>query len=435
MTIDRYTVLGLAPARTAWFGEVAAWATTGRLPVSFVMCVSVDELVARLGQGAAWSAVLIDGATPGLDRDVIEAARSNGTAALIVAGGAPRDWASLGAVAVLDAHLGAADLLMALADHATTVAPVDRLPASLDPSVPDPRRPATGVTAAVVGSGGTGTSTVAAALAAGLSPTRSTVLADLRAPGDQAMIHDVREVSPSIAELVDAHRLGTPGPHDVAAMTFEVGSHRLVVGLRRRRDWVLLRRRSLEAALDSLAATFDLVVVDVDCETDGEAETGSTDIEDRNLAARSTLSRADAVVVVIHPSVKGVHSGVRICTDLVAFGVATDQIVPIFNASPRRTRRRHELDSAFGTLISSSAAGAALASPAHIGVHRVDEAVHDGIGAPAKMSAEVAAAVGDHLELRDLGTATLGSAEPQPIAPGSLGDLIGVLDDDDEAVA
>jgi hypothetical protein len=64
---DRYVVLGAARARSSWFGAVASWANAAILPVDFLKCLTVEELVARLRRSAV-SAVLVDGALAGVDR-------------------------------------------------------------------------------------------------------------------------------------------------------------------------------------------------------------------------------------------------------------------------------------------------------------------------------------------------------------------------------
>ena len=80
----RYVVVGLARPRASWFGDVGRWATSGAAPVKFVRCVSAEELRARLRSGRAFSAVLVDGAVGGLDRDLVDAAREAGAAVVVV---------------------------------------------------------------------------------------------------------------------------------------------------------------------------------------------------------------------------------------------------------------------------------------------------------------------------------------------------------------
>ena len=81
---DRWVVLGLAPPRTAWFSDVTRWATSGMAPVDFAKCISASEVRARLATGRPHSALLIDGAAVGADRDLIAAARDVGAATLVV---------------------------------------------------------------------------------------------------------------------------------------------------------------------------------------------------------------------------------------------------------------------------------------------------------------------------------------------------------------
>src|SRR5690606_2350598 len=87
----------------------------------------------------------------------------------------------------------------------------------------------------VCGSGGTGSSTVAAAAAHGLAPgvPGGLVLADLCRHADQALLHDVGDVIPGVQELVEIHRHRRPGPAEVRACTFELADrgYHLLLGL------------------------------------------------------------------------------------------------------------------------------------------------------------------------------------------------------------
>ena len=44
-----------------------------------------------------------------------------------------------------------------------------------------------------------------------------------------------------------------------------------------------MRRRSIDAALDALARTYETTVVDIDSDLDGEALTGSADVGDHQV--------------------------------------------------------------------------------------------------------------------------------------------------------
>jgi hypothetical protein len=309
---ERYVLLGLAQPRVEWYRTVGQWAAAAMLPLEFVRCVSVGELRARLRSGRAFSAVLIDGRFPGLDRDLIAEAAEAGVAVLVVDAHDTRAWHELGAAAVLAEAFSRDELVEVLQATAIPIGGVD-----LDPLAPPSEHPAARAgLIAVGGPGGTGASTLAIALAQGLAsghghlppgrrsrvgrPGRArrdpaVLLADLCRVADQALLHDSRVLVPSVQEVVEAHRTSRPPLEAVADQTFEVPArgYRLLLGLRRPRHWVTLRPRALESALDALQSLADVVIADVELDVEGEAESGSTDVEDRNLLARATLARAD----------------------------------------------------------------------------------------------------------------------------------------------
>lgn len=427
---DRYVVLGLASARP-WFREVAQWSHGAALPIEFVKCVSPAELHARLASDRAFSAALVDAAQPGLDRDLVDTARVNGVAVLVVGDGrVTRDWAAIGVAGVLAADLTRDDLLDALAAHAQPIGRGDALPHERDgdtdgSGVPQWR----GRIVAVVGPGGTGVSTGAIALAQGLgSDTRHgglVALADLRLHAEQAMLHDARDVVPGVQELVDAHRSGRPSLDDVRALTYRVDERRyhLLLGLRRARFWSTLRPRAVEAALTSLARAFAVVVCDVGADVEGEDDGGSVDVEDRNVLSRTALARADVVVAVGSPTMKGAHSLGRVIDDLVAFGVAPTRIAPVFNRAPRAPRLRAQLSSAIAQLTGPVAASA-LASPVFVPERHVDDALRDGVRLPSAV-VDPLVAVHRAVLARTAADApvapTADGLVPRRIRPGELG--------------
>ena len=414
MTADRWVVLGLARPRLPWFAAVGRDATSGALPADFLKCVSAEEVRLRLAQGRACSAVLLDGGLPSVDRDLLAAVVERGAAALVVdAGRGGRDWAALGASAVLAPDFGHRELLEVL----EAVAPPMGSPAVAEEPVPVAAR---GRLALVCGPGGTGASTAAAALAQGLGADGAdVVLADLALRAEQAMLHDVRDVVPGISELVDAHRSGTPSAAEVRGLTFAVVERRyaLLLGLRRARSWTALRPRALAAALDSLRATFDVVVADVTADFEGEADAGSADVEDRNALARTALVRADAAFVVGRPGVKGLHSLVRTVVDVVEAGLAPTRVVPVVAAAPRSPRARAEVARALAEL-----AGPALpqpvASPVFLPSRRVDGALRDALPLPAPLPARMAGAFAAVVARQ--GRAPAGAAGPTRVLPGTL---------------
>ncbi len=429
--VDRYVVLGVAHVRSPWFGAVARWATGGLAPLEFVKCLSLDEARARLASGRPFSALLVDGDLPGLDRDLIDRARELGCAVLVVATTARRqpDWASLGAAARLERDFDAATLLDALATHAQPIArPEVTLVDAPVTAAPIAWR---GRLVAVTGVGGRGISTVARALAQGLARDPryrgKVLLADLALHADQALLHDVRDVVPGVQELVEAHRLGVPDAADVAAMTFadDAWGYSVLLGLRRHRDWVAIRPRAFQAALDNLRLHYTMVIADVEPDLEGQDECGSFEVEDRNLMARLTAASADAVVVVIGADPTGLRRGVSLVDDLLALGVDVARILPVVNRAPRHPRARAEITAAVHELTRPFVADRTerLRPPAFLPERKKMAAlVRDGAPLPAGFCSSLAAVVARQLDELSR-TALAGSPELHPVAvvPGSLG--------------
>lgn len=444
MTRERYVLLGLARARAGWFRMVGQWSTSAALPAEFVRCVSVEELRTRLRSGRPFSAVLIDGATPGLDRDLVATAEEVGTAVVVVDGDG-RDWRGLGVAAVLRSPFSRDELLEVLAASSRTIGSAtldDQQPA--EPDIGDRGR-----FVAVTGPGGTGASTVAMALAQGLArgegrtasrrprsgseadtaraerraDATSVLLADLRLSADLAMLHDSRVVVPGLQEVVEAHRTAAPTRSMLLDQTFDVPArgYRLLLGLRRHRHWTAIRPRALEATLDSMQALVDVVVADVGADVEGEAETGSVDVEERNLLARAAMVRADVVLVVGRPTLKGLHSLVRTIGELFAFGVPVERVLPVVTTAPRTPRARAELTTALADLLRAGATDTA-ADPVgalYLPTRPVDEALRDSVALPGALTRPLARAVTAMLE-RTGEVAAPQPQVPEPVAPGSM---------------
>lgn len=452
---ERFVVLGLARARADWFRTVAQWTSGAMLPADFVRCLSAEEVRARLRSGRAFSALLVDADVPGLDRDLIREASQAGLAVLVVDGRGTRAWRDLGAAAVLAAAFSRDELLEVLQATSEPVGSATLRDETGSTSVAGPRAPLL----AVCGSGGTGTSTVAIALAQGLAaveavlpppsaahltlpdtlpgltdertaprPASSTVrpevlLADLCRTADQAMLHGTGAVVPSIQELVEAHRTSAPSPAEVRQQTFEIETrgYRLLLGLRQPRQWIGLRSRALETTLDALQRTVDVVVADTEADVEGEQETGSLDVEERNLLARATLARADLVLVVGTASMKGVHSLVRAIGDLLDFGVPAERVLPVVNRGPRGPRARAEVTTAVAGLVSDriGLAASELPSPTYVPTRAVGEALRDGAALPTAVARPITRAAVGMLERLGDRAATTASA-PMQVVPGSL---------------
>lgn len=434
---ERYVLLGLAPARASWFRMVGQWTHAAMLPVEFVRCVSIEEVHARYLSGRPFSAALLDGTLPSVDRDVIAAGKDAGLAVLVVDDAHRRDWRALGADAVLATRFSRDELLEVLA---ATAAPVGN--ARLDEDEPTPQAlldPAELV--AVTGPGGTGASTVAIALAQGIAgglavtrPSRrhdpselalstDVLLADFCRTADQAMLHDSKVVVPGLQEIVEAHRTHIPQRDSLRSQTFDVPArgYRLLLGLRRPRHWVTLRPRAVERTLDSLQRVCGVMVADTDADVEGSAETGSVDVEERNLLARLSMSRAVVVVVVGEPSMKGLFSLVRAINDLVAFGVAGERVLPVLNRAPRLPRARAELTRALADLLAANiGSDRPIVAPIFLAEGPLDQALRDGVALPTAMSRTLARA---YAAMRAQAQPVALPAEPvpEPVAPGTLG--------------
>jgi len=426
---ERFVVAGVAPARSAWFQQVARWSTAAVLPLEFVKCMSIDEVRARLASGRAFSVLLADAGSSGLDLDVIDQARTTGCVVIVVDDGRnTRDWASLGASAILPEHFDRAALLEALSEHASMLGG-DEL------AVPDSPSSSTSVAwrgrlIAVGGGGGAGASTMAIALATGMGRdirNRGLVaLADLSLDADQALLHDARDVVPGIQELVEAHRSGTPTAEQIRELTFAGPQpYRLLLGLRRHRDWVVLRPRAFLAALDSLLRTFTAVVCDIDPDLEGEQTCGSVEVEERNLMARTVADRADVVAVIGQPGVKGLHRLVRDITSFLDHGVDPERIVPVINRAPRSIRARAELTRAMTDLVplDPSVPGGGLQPAVFVPERRrIESALRDSAPMPAALVDPIAEAINAVIDrLLDHAPSAKCGTEPERIRPGSIG--------------
>ena len=423
---ERYVVLGLGQARSPWFRDLARMATAGSVPLEFVKCVSHEEARVRLASGRAFSALLVDGGLPGVDRDLIDDARRAGVAVLVVEHPrVPRDWDALGASAVLPPDFAVALLLTSLADLARVIPRAD---ADAETRSDAPPRPWSGRLVAVTGARGAGASTVAAALAQGFAAAQrrpgSALLADLALDADQGILHHAPDLVPGLPELVDAHRGGSLAPAAVHSMVFDVeerGYH-LLLGLRRRRGWASLRPKALDAAIDSLLGTYPIVVGDVDPDVDGHHECGSFEVEDRNAIARTVLSRARVTVVVGVASVGGLHGLAQVLRDLVDHGVDPSRIVTVVNHAPRSPRDRAAIAKALPVLgARGTPPEGRLAAPVFVPARRtIEEAVRAGQPLPAAMVGPVTSAAAAAMDAGDT-SIDLRDGSPALVVPGTLG--------------
>lgn len=418
---ERYVVLGLASPRAPWFAQVTRWATAGSAPIDFVKCISSEEIHARLASGRVVSAVIIDADRAANDRDLIDRAQRDAGAVLVVADARiDRDWPAMGAAVVLSPDFSRDELLGALRAHAVAVGRVEHRDVTDVDHVPASWR---GRLLAVTGAPGTGASTIAMALAQGIAAdarNRALVLlADLALDADLAMLHDARDVVPGLQELVEASRSTVPSD-ELARLVFTVADrgYDLLLGLRRHRDWTVVRPRSFDVALDAVRRRYRVVVADVDADIEGEEETGSADVGDRNHIARQTLRSADLVLVVGNATVKGVHSLARTLHELRAGGIEPGRLVPVVNRAGRAPRQRAELTRTLRSL--GALRDAVVDAPIFVPERRhLDDAIVHAAPFPAAFAQAIALATDGLVD--HVGARSAREAAPVAVVPGTLG--------------
>ena len=428
---EHFVVLGAARPRTSWLTDVGQWSTSSALPIEFIRCVSIDEVRSRLMSDRRHSAVLLGEDCAGVDRDILETARDAKCAAIVIADGTPRrDWRSLGAATVITRPFTPDELLASLREHAMGI---ERRTFRRSPT-PFEDHPIRGCLITVLGAGGTGTSIMAMAIAGQLAsgeltlatePTGSIALIDASLNGDQARLHDLGDVVPGLPELVDLHRMSNPTADDVRQHCWFSPRHGYDVlpGLRRHRDWTILRRRATVAALASLRHTFDVVVADTDSDLEGEAQTGSIDIEDRNVLARELAMSADLVILTARGGVAGTSRSIETLRHLIELGVDSRRVLIVVLGAPRSTRGRSELTRTITSLLNDALPDHPIPIPVMIPIRRdLEPVLHDGAPPPRSVVGSITAAITQLFsEVGPLPNRASADETPIAIIPGYLG--------------
>lgn len=256
---------------------------------------------------------------------------------------------------------------------------------------------------AVCGPGGTGTSVVAAALSAQVAIGRRVLLADLALRADQAFLHGLGEAVRGLFDLVETARYRPIGATDVRRHTVALGHCRLLPGLRRASHWTAVSPPAFDSTLMTLLAPPTLVIADVTGDVEGERDSGSLDVEERNHLARRTLGTADVVVLVGGPGANGARRMALLIDDLLDHGVDPARIQPVVNRAQ----------------VAPMSAPRLCGLPAEPLCLANCVGFEGGLLPPATVS-DLARAVTDllsRLPAADRSTA------PVPVAPGSLGSL------------
>ncbi len=424
MTTGRYPLMLLAPARADWVGEILSWAMSGIVPVDPIRCLSAEELRARLASGVPCSAVVLDASAGYIDRELVARARDAEAACLVVST-TGRDWSDIGVDAVLGPDFTAAQLNVVLTEHCRS-APVEQPKVSTGVRNGEPRTHH-GRLHCVLGTPGSGSSTLAAALAQSLATEAATpgavLLADFDLRSSQAALHDSADVIPGIQEMVEAHRLGRPSRQQVRDMTFTVPDrgYDLLLGVRRHRDWVALGTPTVEATVESLAATYRETVLDLGADLDDETNTGSHDIADRNATTLVPLRAAHTVVVVGRPGVAGMYRLIGLVGELERLETDPARVALVINFAPRRRRARAEILSSLGDLCPVEYRAAARAATLIPEMADLDSRHSTVAPFPHRLTSPLTAAVRALAEVP--APVPVPALRPVPVTPGSLGHL------------
>lgn len=419
MSETSFRILALGHARSSWMNQLTQWSTAGVLPADITKCVSSHEVVARFSVTTQWSALFIDATINGLDRDLIGTANDYHIPVIVIDGVPERyqRWMDLGAQMCLDPLTKLASFIETLRLHAQpTYSDIAEIPNLSTPAEPNEL----GALFAVCGAGGTGASSTAVALAQGIATTdRSVVLVDLARNAQQGMLHDANDVIPSIDELVETCRVRSVEPDELRNATYRVAErgYDLLLGMHRATSWTALTPRACTGALAGLQNAYDYVVADITADFQGEQDTGSRDIEDRNLLNRTAASRAHLVFVVATPCMKGLHSFLAVTDALLELGVAPGKIVPVITRAPKRGKGRAEIAKAVRVLTRDRRLSPMLFLPDK----PVDRAFQDGVALPHALVAPITQAAGDLLAISTSDCSNNVPMMPEPITPGTLG--------------
>jgi hypothetical protein len=284
------------------------------------------------------------------------------------------------------------------------------------------------VVIAVTGTAGSGTSVTARALAEGWSaghPDDDVLLADLALHADQALLHGIGDVVPGLPELLEEARHVAPEPTSLAEVVVHPpgAAHRLLMGLRRHRDWTRLRPRAVEGALAALR-TVDLVIADCDADVEGTALTGSIEVEERNLLARQATETATLVLVTCRSATLGLARLAPTLDGLARHGIDPARTMIVVVGAPRRPRLRADLVRALHLVTRSIDGDRSTDRPPAVMVplrSDVESAIRDSRPLPSALTRPIASSVEAVLARLTSAPAPGQPRGPEPVAAGSLG--------------
>ena len=176
------------------------------------------------------------------------------------------------------------------------------------------------------------------------APALRVLLADFTLDGSLRAAHPARPGEIGLTDLAGpGARPGGAAATERLAGLFDRTPSGLafVPGLPHHRDWIHLPTGGAERALGHLRSAADAVVVAVDPDLEGEDDTGSFDIEDRNQLARTAVALAGTVVSASTATRTGVDGQARFLRDLQAFGVPVERTWIVLAPPALRPADRH----------------------------------------------------------------------------------------------
>lgn len=347
-------------------------------------------------------AALIEAGAGGIDPHLIGFLR--GRCTVVVVDGRPTRpaWEAIGATVLLETP----------PDEASLQAALDRADRGSPRPGPTGGAPAAeGAIIAVIAASGGGGATTATALARALAATRSDlagsgdgggiVLADLTLDAPHRALHGLDPDRTGLPELVESSRFGAPSAVPVAGALHSLGPGlALLPGLRHHHDWVSVGEAAASSVLRALRAHAEVVVAHVDRDLEGESDTGSYDIEDRNVLARTAVRAADLLVLAGRGDSAGQHGLLAALAALEAFRFAPERTLAVETTTARMAWRNRREANPPGLQVLQRREG-----------DRADLWLGRALRTRLALAGAAPAPV----------TATPASGEPQRVVPGTLG--------------
>ncbi len=176
----------------------------------------------------------------------------------------------------------------------------------------------------IIGVPGSGSSTLAMALAQDLGSEVAVLLVDLRADGDLAMYHDIDRSAPALGELMAlAMKSGITTRHlrnfYQPVMT---RNYQLIAGVKRQEEILTFRPNHMTTLFEVLKREFDFVIFDLDSSLRSPKLLDAFSDSATTIATETSLNWLDSVAITMTQDLKGIHSGLRLVHRLMLHGLS-----------------------------------------------------------------------------------------------------------------